>query len=117
MIVCGTCGHRNEATDAFCGNCGAFLEWVGKRDEAVPAEPGPTEAPAEPAPQDTARAASGGGWSAADRVVVIEPEPEPVPEPVPEPLPEPEPEPEPVPEPVPEPQPEPEPVPEPEPQP
>ncbi len=55
MIVCGNCGHKNDASDAFCGNCGQFLEWVGKPEgEAEAAEP---ESPT------------------SDRVQVIEPEP------------------------------------------
>ncbi len=73
MIVCGNCGHKNDASDAFCGNCGQFLEWVGQKEggddaaadgaPATPASPD-AEAPAWPA---------GGGWSASDRVVLIEP--------------------------------------------
>jgi hypothetical protein len=34
MIICSGCGHANGSGDAFCGSCGAFLEWDG---EAVPA--------------------------------------------------------------------------------
>ena len=40
MIVCKTCGFHNKETDAFCGSCGAFLEWTGEKLKpvAVPAE-------------------------------------------------------------------------------
>jgi len=31
MIVCRTCGFRNQAEDAFCGSCGGFLEWTGEK--------------------------------------------------------------------------------------
>ena len=36
MIVCGQCGARNE-NEAFCGECGAFLEWEGEKVEPEPA--------------------------------------------------------------------------------
>jgi TolB protein len=32
VIVCRQCGHSNESSDAFCGSCGAFLEWTGEQD-------------------------------------------------------------------------------------
>ena len=52
MIVCGNCGHQNDETDAFCGNCGQFLEWVGQKVEepAPPAQPEPEPESAEAAP-------------------------------------------------------------------
>jgi hypothetical protein len=31
MIVCGDCGNENEEGDAFCGVCGSFLEWEGRK--------------------------------------------------------------------------------------
>jgi hypothetical protein len=51
VIVCGNCGAQNEDTDAFCGNCGLFLEWVGKRVD-------PSEAQPTPADEATSRAAA-----------------------------------------------------------
>ncbi len=41
MMVCTQCGFRNETEDAFCGSCGAFLEWAGEKVETD----GPTPAP------------------------------------------------------------------------
>jgi TolB protein len=38
VIVCRQCGHSNESSDAFCGSCGAFLEWTGEQDGS-PAAP------------------------------------------------------------------------------
>lgn len=51
MIVCRKCRANNNDTDAFCGSCGAFLEWTGEKvatmepeeiapEEEQPAEPG-----------------------------------------------------------------------------
>ncbi|MFF8831242.1 NADase-type glycan-binding domain-containing protein [Streptomyces sp. NPDC015131] len=31
MIICRRCGSRSHDADAFCGSCGAFLEWSGTR--------------------------------------------------------------------------------------
>ena len=31
MIVCRKCGGQNEEGAEFCGSCGAFLEWSGKK--------------------------------------------------------------------------------------
>ncbi|WP_370941869.1 hypothetical protein AB5J62_22445 [Amycolatopsis sp. cg5] len=31
MIVCRSCGNRSEDADAFCGDCGRFLEWNGEK--------------------------------------------------------------------------------------
>jgi hypothetical protein len=45
MIVCTSCGGQNPADAAFCGDCGAFLEWVGTNEEAA-------EEAAAPAPVD-----------------------------------------------------------------
>jgi Tol biopolymer transport system component len=38
VIICRQCGHSNESSDAFCGSCGAFLEWTGEQD-APPVAP------------------------------------------------------------------------------
>src|SRR5256885_16316533 len=35
MIVCKSCGFHNKETDAFCGSCGAFLEWTGEKLKPV----------------------------------------------------------------------------------
>lgn len=52
MIVCGNCGHQNQATDAFCGNCGQFLEWVGQKVEAL--QPDGQPVPEEAVPSESA---------------------------------------------------------------
>ncbi|MFD4636425.1 hypothetical protein ACFWN2_03860 [Lentzea sp. NPDC058436] len=31
MIVCRMCGNHNGDADAFCGDCGRFLEWNGEK--------------------------------------------------------------------------------------
>jgi hypothetical protein len=31
MIVCTVCGNHNDDSFAFCGDCGKFLEWNGKK--------------------------------------------------------------------------------------
>ncbi|MPZ84793.1 MAG: hypothetical protein GEV28_32180, partial [Actinophytocola sp.] len=36
MIVCKSCGFHNKETDAFCGSCGAFLEWTGEKLAPAP---------------------------------------------------------------------------------
>jgi hypothetical protein len=30
MVICTKCGQTNDRGDAFCGRCGAFLEWTGQ---------------------------------------------------------------------------------------
>jgi hypothetical protein len=66
MMVCTQCGFQNETEDAFCGSCGAFLEWAGEpagSEESAPAGEAGTgagagAAPSEgtaPAPAETAR--------------------------------------------------------------
>lgn len=60
MIICAQCGERNPDRTAFCGRCGAFLEWEGERlaDPAAgqaggAVEPGtPATSRDEPAPVD-----------------------------------------------------------------
>jgi len=38
QLVCRRCGYANVPGDAFCGSCGAFLEWEGQQagDDAPP---------------------------------------------------------------------------------
>jgi hypothetical protein len=44
MIICKECGHHNAGDDAFCGSCGAFLEWAGEAVvEPVPPPPATVE--------------------------------------------------------------------------
>lgn len=31
MMVCRSCGNKNGDADAFCGDCGKFLEWTGEK--------------------------------------------------------------------------------------
>jgi hypothetical protein len=53
MIVCRKCRANNGDADAFCGSCGAFLEWTGEKvtPSAPPAqsEPEPSAEPDPPA--------------------------------------------------------------------
>jgi hypothetical protein len=48
MIVCASCGGQNPADAAFCGSCGAFLEWTGTNEEKEPVAVTATETPAVP---------------------------------------------------------------------
>ncbi|WP_412542709.1 discoidin domain-containing protein [Longispora sp. K20-0274] len=48
MIVCRQCGTRNAAGSQFCGECGAFLEWEGDRDDPAPEPTPPPRAPEPP---------------------------------------------------------------------
>src|SRR6266508_1038797 len=48
MIVCKKCGFHNRDADAFCGTCGAFLEWSGEK--VVLPEPPKVEAKEDEAP-------------------------------------------------------------------
>lgn len=50
-IVCSTCGfpNENEVTQQFCLQCGALLEWAGRRVEPAP----PALSPAAPAKAHT----------------------------------------------------------------
>jgi len=57
MITCAKCGTENVAGDAFCGNCGAFLEFAAEEAadatqaaEVTAAETLPAETTAGPAP-------------------------------------------------------------------
>ncbi|WP_417281555.1 zinc ribbon domain-containing protein [Actinophytocola glycyrrhizae] len=42
-MVCKTCGFHNKETDAFCGSCGAFLEWTGEKLAPAPVPAAPKE--------------------------------------------------------------------------
>lgn len=61
MMVCTQCGFQNETQDAFCGSCGAFLEWAGEKvdSESAP-EPEPDRLPVgeQPAEAPAGAAAS-----------------------------------------------------------
>jgi hypothetical protein len=76
-MICRNCGFNNAPGDAFCGNCGRFLEWEGDAaapptDEtsvqpAVPPPPPPIEPPPPigppprpPGPPQMARPVGGG---------------------------------------------------------
>jgi hypothetical protein len=49
VIVCRKCRASNADADAFCGSCGAFLEWTGEQvTPAAAAEPEHAPKPAEP---------------------------------------------------------------------
>src|ERR1700733_12355933 len=61
MIVCKKCGFNNSDADAFCGSCGAFLEWTGEK-VTPPATPAP--APGAPEPAEPAEPARRGGFMA-----------------------------------------------------
>jgi hypothetical protein len=40
VIICTVCGNHNEDGDAFCGSCGEYLEWEGRRlGDLAPSEP------------------------------------------------------------------------------
>src|SRR5690349_1945396 len=47
MVVCERCGHENPEGEDFCGECGSYLEWEGRRvvteveDQAAEPEPEP----------------------------------------------------------------------------
>lgn len=60
MIVCTSCGTRNEDGESFCGECGSYLEWAGERlaepEPQAAAEPEPQPAPVEQAPAMSAPA-------------------------------------------------------------
>ncbi len=47
MVTCANCGARNTPGDAFCGNCGAFLEWTGEKPKQPP-QPAAPAAPSTP---------------------------------------------------------------------
>jgi hypothetical protein len=51
MTTCAKCGTENVAGDAFCGNCGAFLEFAA--EEAADETPAAEETAAETTPAET----------------------------------------------------------------
>ncbi|WP_258724120.1 zinc ribbon domain-containing protein [Cellulomonas sp. NS3] len=59
MLICTTCGTRNQDDEHFCAECGAYLAWEGERVEETPAAD-PVVAPVTPAPAATVRAPSTG---------------------------------------------------------
>ncbi|HTW06348.1 MAG TPA: hypothetical protein VME46_02495 [Acidimicrobiales bacterium] len=62
QIICRKCGTHADTGEAFCGNCGAFLEWEGERITVDPVpglELGPNAMTAGTPPP-----AAGTGWTA-----------------------------------------------------
>lgn len=45
MIVCKTCGFRNQEGTSFCTSCGSFLEWTGERVSEPESTSGPAAGP------------------------------------------------------------------------
>src|SRR5580700_8785598 len=68
MIVCKKCGFNNSDADAFCGSCGAFLEWTGEKVTPAPS-PEPAHVAPEPAEPEPAR--RGGFMSLVQQVTAI----------------------------------------------
>ncbi len=69
MIVCKKCGFNNTDADAFCGSCGAFLEWTGEK-----VTPATTPEPAHVAPEPAGPAAParrGGFMALVQQVTAI----------------------------------------------
>ncbi|MGW6132014.1 NADase-type glycan-binding domain-containing protein [Cellulomonas sp. NPDC055163] len=61
MLICTTCGTRNQDDEHFCAECGAYLAWEGERVEETPAAADPVAPPAvAPAPTATVRAPATG---------------------------------------------------------
>lgn len=72
MLICTTCGTRNQDDEHFCAECGAYLAWEGERVEetaaapvvapaatpVTPAAATPSTQRTEPAPAATRRTAS-----------------------------------------------------------
>ena len=81
MTTCGKCGTENVAGDAFCGNCGAFLEFA--TEEAADLVPEATPGPTRDAIPDAGTADSG----ARARVTPAEAAPVPAPVAAPAPVP------------------------------
>jgi len=81
MIVCAKCGASNAPGDAFCGECGAYLEWAAEPEAGPAAEP-EAEARAEPEPEAAVQAAAEPPPEAAPELVpaVAAAPPPPVPE-------------------------------------
>lgn len=88
MIICKKCGGQNEEGADFCGSCGAFLEWSGKKtgerrvldlDSAGAAEPQQAGSPSI-AEQPSVEDASAAGGVSEQRVTVEAPPEEPPPD-------------------------------------
>ena len=69
MIVCKKCGFNNSDADAFCGSCGAFLEWTGEKVTPAPAPEPAHVAPEPAAPVEPAR--RGGFMALVQQVTAI----------------------------------------------
>ena len=69
MIVCKKCGFNNSDADAFCGSCGAFLEWTGEKVAPAPAPEPAHVAPEPAAPVEPAR--RGGFMALVQQVTAI----------------------------------------------
>lgn len=67
MVICIKCGQANSESDAFCGRCGAFLEWTGQQapPEVPPGAP-PAVTPVVSPPRPT-----GDDSRPADRPVAV----------------------------------------------
>jgi len=63
MTTCAKCGTENVAGDAFCGNCGAFLEFAA--EEAADETPAAVDATADEAAGEAAPIAQSGAPSLA----------------------------------------------------
>lgn len=61
MLICTTCGTRNQEAEHFCAECGAYLAWEGERVEEPAAAAGSVSPPAvTPTPTASVRAPSTG---------------------------------------------------------
>src|SRR5580704_7910262 len=69
MIVCKKCGFNNSDADAFCGSCGAFLEWTGEKVTPASAPEPAHVAPEPAAPVEPAR--RGGFMALVQQVTAI----------------------------------------------
>ncbi len=62
MIICTTCGTRNDEGQQFCRSCGSFLEWTGQpqhdppepKQGPGPTTPRPSQEPPSPRPSSAA---------------------------------------------------------------
>ncbi|AEE44304.1 zinc ribbon domain-containing protein [Cellulomonas fimi] len=83
MIVCPSCGTRNEDDEQFCGGCGSYL-WDEPEVVDVPAA---THAdPADATASDTAAAAGPGAHGTDATTTAVLPRPEPAPPVLPDPV-------------------------------
>ena len=87
-LLCSRCGFSNIPGDAFCGSCGAFLEWEGQPSAPAgggAAGPGPVPAPPPAADRDPDVPIVGGTTAASEaptQAHVVPPVPVDVPVPV-----------------------------------